>query len=364
MGTSKESAKAAIQVRMNWVYPAMKALVKSRPEPGLWLGDVPEPEIGINDVLIRVFRTGICGTDLHIYKWDDWARKTIPVPMHVGHEFVGKVVAVGANVPDFHPGDLVSGEGHVVCGRCRNCMAGRRHLCAHTMGVGVNRPGAFAEYIALPVANIWRHDPSIDLDVASIFDPFGNAVHTALSFPVLGEDVLVTGAGPIGIMAAAVAKHAGARYVVITDVNPERLALARRVGVTLAIDVREMTIADSQKKLGMLEGYDVGLEMSGNPQAFREMLANMAHGGRIAMLGIPSEPIAIDWNQVIFKMITVKGIYGREMYETWYKMTVMLQSGLRIDPVITHRYHYTEFEKGFEAMREGNCGKVVLRWDD
>ena len=341
----------------------MKALVKSRPEPGLWLGDVPEPQAGINDVLIRVLRTGICGTDLHIYKWDDWARKTIPVPMHVGHEFVGRVVSVGSNVADFHPGDLVSGEGHVVCGRCRNCMAGRRHLCAHTMGVGVNRPGAFAEYIALPMANIWRHDPSIDLDVASIFDPFGNAVHTALTFPVLGEDVLVTGAGPIGIMAAAVAKHAGARYVVITDVNPERLALARKVGVTLAVDVRETSIADSQKQLGMLEGYDVGLEMSGNAKAFQDMLVNMAHGGRIAMLGIPSEPISIDWNNVIFKMITIKGIYGREMYETWYKMTVMLQSGLRIDPVITHRYHYTEFEKGFEAMRQGNCGKVVLRWD-
>ncbi|MBE0656611.1 MAG: L-threonine 3-dehydrogenase [Bryobacteraceae bacterium] len=340
----------------------MKALVKAKAEPGLWLQDVPEPEIGINDVLIRVLKTGICGTDLHIYNWDAWAQKTIPVPMHVGHEFIGRIESVGSNVNDFHPGDLVSGEGHVTCGRCRNCMAGRRHLCAHTQGVGVNRPGAFAELVALPMSNIWRHEPGIDFDVASIFDPFGNAVHTALSFPVLGEDVLVTGAGPIGIMAAAVARHAGARYVVITDVNPARLELARKVGVTLAVNVRETPLAEVQKQLGMHEGFDVGLEMSGNPSAFREMLANMAHGGRIAMLGIPSEPIAIDWNEIIFKMITVKGIYGREMYETWYKMSVMLQSGLDITPVITHRLHYTEFEQGFAAMREGNCGKVVLDW--
>jgi threonine 3-dehydrogenase len=340
----------------------MKALVKAKAEPGLWLQDVPEPEIGINDVLIRVLKTGICGTDLHIYNWDAWAQKTIPVPMHVGHEFIGRIERVGSNVNDFHPGDLVSGEGHVTCGRCRNCMAGRRHLCAHTQGVGVNRPGAFAELVSLPMSNIWRHEPGIDFDVASIFDPFGNAVHTALSFPVLGEDVLVTGAGPIGIMAAAVARHAGARYVVITDVNPARLELARKVGVTLAVNVRETPLAEVQKQLGMHEGFDVGLEMSGNPSAFREMLANMAHGGRIAMLGIPSEPIAIDWNEIIFKMITVKGIYGREMYETWYKMSVMLQSGLDITPVITHRLHYTEFEQGFAAMREGNCGKVVLDW--
>ncbi|MCC6367007.1 MAG: L-threonine 3-dehydrogenase [Bryobacterales bacterium] len=342
----------------------MKALVKAKEAPGLWLEDVPEPGIGINDVLIQVLRTGICGTDLHIYNWDDWARRTIPVPMHIGHEFVGKVVAVGSNVLDFHPGEIVSGEGHVVCGRCRNCMAGRRHLCAHTQGVGVNRPGAFAEYIALPMSNIWRHAPSIDLDVASIFDPFGNAVHTALSFPLLGEDVLVTGAGPIGIMAAAVARHAGARYVVITDVNPARLELARKVGVTLAIDVRERSVASAQKELRMAEGFDIGLEMSGNEQAFRDMLANMAHGGRIAMLGIPSSPMQIDWNTVIFNGLTIKGIYGREMYETWYKMTVMLESGLKIDPVITHRYHYTDFEKGFAAMREGNCGKVILSWEN
>jgi len=340
----------------------MKALVKAKAEEGLWLQDIPEPKIGINDVLIRVLKTGICGTDLHIYNWDAWARKTIPVPMAVGHEFIGRIEEVGSNVNDFHPGDLVSGEGHVVCGRCRNCMAGRRHLCAHTQGVGVNRPGAFAELVALPMANIWRHDPGIDFDVASIFDPFGNAVHTALKFPVLGEDVLVTGAGPIGIMAAAVARHAGARYVVITDINPARLELARKVGVTRAVNTKETPLADVQKQLGMHEGFDVGLEMSGNPAAFREMISNLAHGGRVAMLGIPSEPIAIDWNEVIFKMITIKGVYGREMYETWYMMSVMLQSGLDITPVITHRLHYTEFEQGFAAMREGNCGKVVLDW--
>jgi threonine 3-dehydrogenase len=342
----------------------MKALVKAERKPGLWLRDVPEPEIGINDVLIQVLRTGICGTDLHIYKWDEWAQRTIPVPMHIGHEFVGRIVKTGSNVSDFHEGEIVSGEGHVVCGRCRNCMAGRRHLCAHTQGIGVNRPGAFAEYIALPMTNIWRHSPGIDLDVASIFDPFGNAVHTALQFPVLGEDVLVTGAGPIGIMAAAVAKHAGARHVVITDLNPERLALARKVGVAAAIDPRETKLADVQKQLGMHEGFDVGLEMSGSAAAFRDMIDNMAHGGRIAMLGIPPGEMAIDWNKVIFNMLTIKGIYGREMYETWYMMTVMLESGLRIDPVITHRYHYTDFEKGFEAMAAGGCGKVILSWED
>ncbi|MCU0247043.1 MAG: L-threonine 3-dehydrogenase [Bryobacter sp.] len=340
----------------------MKALVKSKREPGLWLEDIPEPKIGINDVLIQVLRTGICGTDLHIYKWDDWAQKTIPVPMAVGHEFVGRIIEVGSNVADFKVGDVVSGEGHVVCGRCRNCMAGRRHLCAHTQGIGVNRPGAFAEYIVLPMTNIWKHADSIDLDVASIFDPFGNAVHTALSFPVLGEDVLITGAGPIGIMAAAVVKHAGARYTVITDLNPARLELARKVGVTLAVDPREMPLKEAQKKLGMKEGFDVGLEMSGNGTAFRDLLANMAHGGRIAMLGIPSEPLAIDWNTVIFNMLTIKGIYGREMYETWYKMTVMLESGLDITPVITHRLDYRDFEQGFTAMKTGDSGKVVLTW--
>lgn len=340
----------------------MKALVKSKAEPGLWLQDVPEPEIGINDVLIHVDRTGICGTDLHIYKWDDWARKTIPVPMVVGHEFVGEIVAVGSNVDDFHPGDIVSGEGHVVCGRCRNCLAGRRHLCARTRGVGVNRPGAFAELIALPVTNVWHHEPGIDREVASIFDPFGNAVHTALSFPVLGEDVLVTGAGPIGIMAVAIVRYAGARHVVITDVNPFRLELARTMGATLALDVRTEKLTDAQKKLGMKEGFDVGLEMSGNPNAFRDMLANMAHGGKIAMLGIPEREMAIDWNTVVFNMLTIKGIYGREMYETWYKMTVMLQGGLNIKPVITHRFSFADFQKGFDVMLSGQSAKVVLDW--
>ena len=341
----------------------MKALVKAERKPGLWLQDVPEPEMGINDVLIEVLRTGICGTDLHIYKWDEWAQRTIPVPMHIGHEFVGRIIKTGSNVNDFHEGEIVSGEGHVVCGRCRNCMAGRRHLCAHTQGVGVNRPGAFAERIVLPMSNIWRHAPDIDLDVAAIFDPFGNAVHTALQFPVLGEDVLVTGAGPIGIMAAAVARHAGARHVVISDLNAERLELTRKVGVTMAVDPRETKLADVQKKLNMHEGFDVGLEMSGSVAAFRDMIDNMAHGGRIAMLGIPPGEMAIDWNKVIFNMLTIKGIYGREMYETWYKMTVMLETGLRIDPVITHRLHHTEFEKGFAAMAAGGSGKGILSWE-
>jgi threonine 3-dehydrogenase len=338
----------------------MKALVKSRPEPGLWLEDVPVPEIGINDVLIKVQRAAICGTDVHIYNWDAWAQKTIPVPMAIGHEFVGEVVEAGSNVADFRPGMLVGGEGHVVCGRCRNCLAGRRHLCARTQGIGVNRPGAFAEYIALPMTNVWHHANSIDRDVACIFDPFGNAVHTALFFKVLGEDVLITGAGPIGIMAAAVVRHAGARYVVITDVNSYRLELARKMGVTLAVDVRDTRLADVQKQLGMREGFDVGLEMSGNASAFREMLANMCHGARIAMLGIPSGEMAIDWNTVIFNMLTIKGIYGREMYETWYMMTVMLESGLHIRPVITHRFSFGDYEKAFEVMRSGNSGKVIL----
>jgi len=340
----------------------MKALVKSKSEPGLWLQDVPEPSTGINDVLIRVDRTGICGTDLHIYKWDDWAKKTIPVPMVVGHEFVGEIVEVGSNVKDFFPGQVVSGEGHVVCGHCRNCLAGRRHLCADTKGIGVNRPGAFAEYLALPMTNVWVHANNIDRDVASIFDPFGNAVHTALSFPVLGEDVLITGAGPIGIMGAAIARHAGARFVVITDVNEYRLELARKMGVTLAVNPREQSLKDVQKKLGMQEGFDVGLEMSGNPSAFRDMLANMSHGAKIAMLGIPEKEMAIDWNTVIFSMLTIKGIYGREMYETWYKMTVMLESGLDISPVITHRFGYQDFQKGFDAMLSGQSGKVILNW--
>lgn len=341
----------------------MKALIKSKAARGLWLDDTPKPEMGINDVMIRVKVTGICGTDLHIYKWDDWASKTIPVPMVVGHEFVGEVVEVGSNVSDFKPGNIVSGEGHVVCGRCRNCLAGRRHLCADVRGIGVNRPGAFAEYLVLPMTNVWLHDPSVEHDVASIFDPFGNAVHTALSFDVLGEDVLITGAGPIGVMAAAVVRHAGARYVVVTDVNDYRLELARKMGATLAVNVRERSILSIQEELGMQEGFDVGLEMSGNPHAFNEMINNMCHGGKIAMLGIPSENMTIDWNHVIFNMLTIKGIYGREMYETWYKMTVMLQSGLDIKPVITHRFHYTEFQKAFEIMESGQSGKILLDWD-
>jgi threonine 3-dehydrogenase len=340
----------------------LKALVKSQRKPGLWLEDVAVPEIGIHDVLIKVLVTGLCGTDLHIFEWDAWAERTIPVPLVIGHEFVGEVVAVGADVSDFLPGELVSGEGHVVCGHCRNCLAGRRHLCAHTQGVGVNRPGAFAEFISLPAGNIWRHHPAIPHDIAAIFDPFGNAVHTALSFPVLGEDVLVTGAGPIGIMAAKVARHAGARHVVISDVNPYRLALARRMGVTMAFNPLETSVAEVQKKLAMREGFDVGLEMSGNPAAFREMLANMSHGGKIAMLGIPPKEMSVDWNTVIFNMITIKGIYGREMYDTWYKMTVMLESGLEIAPVITHRLPYQSFEAGFAAMQSGRTGKVLLDW--
>src|SRR5438093_864205 len=340
----------------------MKALVKRESEPGLWLEEVPKPTYGLNDVLIRVDRTGIRGTDVHIFKWDDWARKTIPVPLVVGHEFVGEIVEVGSNVSDFHPGQIVSGEGHVVCGRCRNCLAGRRHLCADTKGVGVNRPGAFAEYLSLPMTNVWVHSNGIDKDVAAIFDPFGNAVHTALSFDLLGEDVLVTGAGPIGIMGAAVAKHAGARYVAITDVNPYRLELAKKLGVTRTVNPQKQNLKDVQTELGMKEGFDVGLEMSGNAEAFRDMVANMAHGGKIALLGIPEKEMAIDWNTVIFNMLTIKGIYGREMYETWYKMTVMLQSGLNIKPVITDRYHYTEFEKGFETAMSGKSGKVLLNW--
>jgi len=341
----------------------MKALVKSKREPGLWLEEIEAPKPGINDVLIRVLRAGICGTDVHIYKWDDWAQRTIPVPMAIGHEFVGKIVEVGSNVGGLKPGEIVSGEGHVTCGHCRNCLAGRRHLCAHTLGVGVNRPGCFAEYIVLPVTNIWRHAPHVDLDIAAIFDPFGNAVHTALSFPVLGEDVLITGAGPIGLMACAVAKHAGARFVVVTDMNPFRLDLAKKLGATVALDVTKGTLADVQKQLGMTEGFDIGLEMSGNGNAFRDMIANMSHGAKIAMLGIPDKEMSIDWRTVVFNMLTIKGIYGREMYETWYKMTVMLQSGLNIHPVITHRFRYTEFEKGFQAMISGNSAKVILSFE-
>ncbi len=341
----------------------MKALIKKERKPGLWLEDGPVPEVGINDVLIHVDRTGICGTDLHIYKWDEWAQKTIPTPMVVGHEFVGEVVEVGSNVKDFFPGEVVSAEGHVVCGRCRNCLAGRRHLCKDTQGIGVNRPGAFAEDISVPMTTVWHHRNGIDRDVASIFDPFGNAVHTALSFPLLGEDVLITGAGPIGIMATAVAKHAGARFVVVTDVNDYRLDLARQMGATVALNVKNgRTLKQVEDQLGMKEGFDVGLEMSGNPAALRSMIDHMCHGGKIAMLGIPSEQVPFDWNKVVFNMLTIKGIYGREMYETWYKMTVMLETGLNLKPAITHRFHYTEFEKGFEVMMSGKSGKVILNW--
>ena len=342
----------------------LKALVKAHAEPGLWLEDVSEPTTGINDVLIRVLRAGICGTDVHIFDWNDWAQQTISVPMVIGHEFVGEIVEVGSNVNDFEPGELVSGEGHVVCGRCRNCMAGRRHLCAHTSGVGVNRPGCFAEFIALPMTNIWRHDPDVNRDVAAIFDPFGNAVHTALTFNVLGEDVLITGAGPIGIMAAAVVRHAGARYVVITDINDYRLELAAEMRVDLALNINRASIAQAQKKLGMKEGFDVGLEMSGNASALRDMLHNMAHGGRIAILGIPSEEFAIDWREVIFNLLTIRGIYGRQMYETWYKMTVLIDSGLNILPVITHRFSYRDFDEAFRVMRSGSSGKVILNWEE
>ena len=341
----------------------MKALVKKEAEPGLWLEDVPEPEPGSNDVLIRVKRTAICGTDLHIYKWDEWAQKTIPVPMVVGHEFVGEIVAVGDNVNDFERGMIVSGEGHIVCGRCRNCMAGRRHLCPYTQGVGVNRPGAFAEYIAIPNANVWHHENGIDLDVASIFDPFGNAVHTALQWDMGGEDVLTPGAGPIGAMAAAVARHAGARHVVITDVNDYRLDLARTLGATRTVNVEREKLPDVQRELGMKEGFDVGLEMSGNPHAFRDLLDNMAHGGKVSLLGIPAGDVAIDWNKVIFNMLTLKGIYGREIFETWYKMSVLIQSGLDLTPIITHRLPYQDYERGFQPMLQRNTGKVVLNWE-
>jgi threonine 3-dehydrogenase len=342
----------------------MKALVKSRAARGLWLEDVPEPQPGINDVKIRVLSTGICGTDLHIYDWNEWAQNTIRVPLVIGHEFAGEVVEVGSNVADLQPGDQVSGEGHVVCGRCRNCLAGRRHLCAHTQGVGVNRAGAFAEYVVLPMMNVWKHPRSIPLEIAAIFDPFGNAVHTALSFPVLGEDVLVTGAGPIGIMAAVVAQFAGARNVVITDINSARLTLAEKAGIPITVDSRITRLREIQKTLGLREGFDVGLEMSGAPAAFHEMLDNMCHGGKIAILGIPSAEIAVDWSRVIFNSLTIKGIYGREMFETWYKMTVMLESGLDIAPVISHRFSWRDYEKGFEVMSSGEAGKVILDWRD
>ncbi len=340
----------------------MLALVKVDAGPGLRLQEVPAPEIGINDVLIRVHKTGICGTDLHIESWDPWAAKTIQPPLVVGHEFVGDIVEVGSNVNDFHPGDLVSGEGHVTCGRCRHCLAGQRHLCANTVGLGVGRDGAFAELVALPMTNIWHHWPGIDEDVAAIFDPFGNAVHTALAFPVLGEDILVTGAGPIGLMATAVVRHAGARHVVVSEPNEFRRELAMQMGATIAIDPRTRELDDVETELGMVEGFDIALEMSGNATALRSAIANMAHGGRIAVLGIPTDEIQIDMSHVVFNQLTLRGIYGREMYETWYKMTVMLQSGLDIRPAITHRFGFRDFEAAFAVARSGDSGKVILDW--
>ena len=340
----------------------MKALVKKFKKPGIWLDEVPVPEYGQNDVLIKIQRTSICGTDIHIYNWDEWARKTIPVPMVVGHEYVGIVEAYGNNVQDVNVGELVSGEGHIVCGNCRNCRAGRRHLCPNTRGVGVNRPGAFAEFLSIPVSNIWQCDPNIDKDILSIFDPFGNAVHTALSFEVLGEDVLITGAGPIGIMAAAICKHAGARYVVITDVNPYRLELAQKVGVTRAVNVSKEKLSDVVDELGMMEGFDVGLEMSGNPKALNDMIDVMFHGGNIALLGILPSSAAIDWEKVVFNGLTIRGIYGRKMFETWYKMQIMVQSGLDVTNVITHHFNYTDYQEAFELMKSGNSGKVILNW--
>ena len=340
----------------------MKALVKAKAEQGIWLQDTPKPKIGPNDLLIRIKKTAICGTDIHIYNWDEWAQKTIPVPMTVGHEFVGTVAEIGSEVQGFKLGQRVSGEGHITCGHCRNCRAGRRHLCANTVGVGVNRPGCFAEYLAIPAMNAFPLPEMISDDIAAFLDPLGNATHTALSFDLVGEDVLITGAGPIGCMAAAIARHVGARYVVITDVNDYRLGLAKQMGATHAVNVQKDKLEDVIKNLGMTEGFDVGLEMSGNPQAFRQMLTVMVHGGHVALLGLPSSEVAIDWNQVIFKGLFIKGIYGREMFETWYKMAAMLQSGLDISPILTHHFPIAEFQKGFDVMRSGQSGKVVLDW--
>ena len=341
----------------------MKALLKKEAREGLWLVQVPVPEVGINDVLIKIRKTSICGTDIHIYNWDQWSQKTIKTPMVIGHEFVGTVEKTGSNVHDFQVGDLVSGEGHVVCGRCRNCLAGRRHLCKNPTGIGIDRDGAYAEYLAIPVTNVWYCDPTIPADVLCCFDPLGNAAHTALTYNLVGEDVLITGAGPIGCMAAGIAKQVGARYVVVTDINPFRLELAKKMGSTLTLDVRTEKIEDAQKKLGMKEGFDVGMEMSGSPQALQNMLRNMAHGGKIALLGI-LPPTAIDWDFVVFNGLTIQGIYGRKMYETWYKVTMLIQSGLNIEPVITHRFHYTEYERAFEIIRSGKSGKVILDWTE
>ncbi|MGQ3888812.1 L-threonine 3-dehydrogenase [Legionella sp. CNM-1927-20] len=340
----------------------MKSLVKAKREPGIWMQDVPVPEYGVNDVLIKIHKTAICGTDIHIYTWDDWAQATIPVPMTVGHEFYGEIVALGREVKGLEIGQRVSGEGHITCGICRNCRAGKRHLCRNTLGVGVNRPGCFGEYLALPATNVLALPDNITDEQASILDPFGNATHCALAFDVVGEDVLITGAGPIGIMAVAIVKHIGARHVVITDVNDHRLELARQMGATRTINIKYQSIAEVAKELGMLEGFDVGLEMSGNPMALNDMVKAMNHGGHIAMLGIPPQETPIDWNQVIFKGLTVKGIYGREMFETWYKMIAMLQSGLDISPVITHRFHLDDYQDAFQIMASGQSGKVILDW--
>ena len=340
----------------------MKALVKARAEPGLWLQDVPQPEPGPGEVLIRVLRTGICGTDLHIDAWNEWAQHTIKPGLVVGHEFVGEVVELGEDVASVYPGEIVGAEGHIVCGRCRNCMAGRRALCANSVGIGVQRDGAFAEFIVMPAGNLWPHLTKIDLDVASIFDPFGNAVHTATQYRLVAEDVLITGAGPIGLMAAIVARHNGARFVVVTDVSDYRLELARKIGVTMAVDVRSTTLRQAQQELGMKEGFDVGFEMSGVPTAMREMIDNMAHGGRIAVLGLPDHEFPIDWSQVVFKMLTLRGVYGRQIFETWYQMSVFVQSGLDISPVITHRYPYTDYQEAFRVGHSGQCGKIVLDW--
>lgn len=341
----------------------MRALVKAKAEKGIWLEEIARPEPGHNDVLIRVRRTAICGTDIHIYQWDEWASKTIPVPLAVGHEFSGEVVECGSEVKGFEIGDRVSAEGHITCGVCRNCRAGRRHLCMNTVGVGVNRQGAFADYISVPAFNVFKLPASISDEMGSILDPLGNATHTALSFDLVGEDVLITGAGPIGIMAVAIARFAGARHVVITDINDFRLDLARTMGATLALNVARDSLDDAMKLLGMEEGFDVGMEMSGNPSAFRDMLRTMHHGGRVAVLGIPPTNTSIDWNQVIFKGLFIKGIYGREMFETWYKMSSMLQSGLNIAPIITHRFPLNDFQSAFELMESGQSGKVILDWD-
>jgi len=340
----------------------MRALVKSKSEPGIWLEDIEKPVVGHNDVLIRVHRTAICGTDIHIYNWDEWARKTIPVPLAVGHEFYGEIVECGSEVNGYQVGDRVSAEGHITCGVCRNCRAGRRHLCMNTTGVGVDRPGAFADYVAVPAFNVFKLPDAISDDMASILDPLGNATHTALSFDLVGEDVLITGAGPIGIMAVAIAKFAGARHVVITDVNDYRLELARAMGATVALNVTRSSVGETMQALQMEEGFDVGLEMSGNPAAFRDLLKSMHHGGNIALLGIPPTDTSIDWNQIIFKGLVIKGIYGREMFETWYKMSSMLQSGLEIEPIITHRFALNDFEEAFELMASGQSGKVILDW--